>query len=79
MIERDMDPHVRTCQLTTQHSIHHVTHPRPPQKYQDAHPRVAAEALHLLNLLAAKFPELATQGTIYTCIIIHIIRMFVIM
>lgn len=32
------------------------------QHEQDAHPRVAAEALHLVNLLAAKFPELVVQG-----------------
>lgn len=30
---------------------------------QDAHPRVAAEAFHLVNILCAKFPELVPQGT----------------
>lgn len=30
---------------------------------QDAHPRVSAEAFHLVNMLSAKFPELVPQGT----------------
>ncbi len=29
----------------------------------DSHPRVAAEAIHLVNTLCEKFPELAAQGT----------------
>ncbi len=40
--------------------LYKLTHTHAPQ---DAHPRVAAEALHLLNLLQAKFPELVAQGT----------------
>lgn len=44
------------------HQHHH--HTNTTRLKQDAHPRVAAEALHLITLLAAKFPEIVVQGAL---------------
>ena len=40
---------------------------------QDTHPRVAAEALHLLNILSERFPETVPTGT-YIHTHMHLIK-----